>query len=134
MKSQKPPSVNAQLDLVQRRLANVEKEQAAEKDPLGLIEDQNTEKLVTEREKSDLLQALANPAVRRVFYRLMFDMAGILQDSSDPDPIVMAHHNGKRSLGLLLYNCIKEVDGGAFHQMEREALSNARSTEKQEDR
>lgn len=106
--------------------------EADELDPFGLMTPAaRAAQLVAERERSDMEQALANPAVRRVLYRMMM-MGGLLDSDSDSNPVIMAHHTGRRSLALDLYNAVDSVDSGAFFQMRREAKSNEASLKPKE--
>lgn len=127
----KEPSVKERLATVERMIAREEDELRREKDPFSLIDQRPEDVLVQEGEEGDLRQALSRPEIRRVLYRVM--MLGGLDDSdSDPNPTIMAHHAGRRSLALDLKRAIRKVDSGAFHQMEREHESNLKSREKKD--
>jgi hypothetical protein len=129
MSKDKKPTVSGLLDQTERKLRKDNQELGSERDPLSLTEQNKNELLVLEQEKGDMLAALKDPAVRRVLYRVMM-MGGLHDSDSDPNPVIMAHHTGRRSLALDLYKAIKSVDGGAFYQMEREHESNKKSQEK----
>ncbi len=127
-KEEKKPSVGERLATVERLIAREEAGLLKEKDPFALNEQRGEDQLVQEGEEGDLRQALSRPEVRRVFYRV-FNLGGLMEADSDPNPTIMAHHTGRRSLALDLYNAIKKVDPGAFFQMQREAESNLKSKE-----
>src|ERR1035437_3091059 len=127
-KEEKKPSVGERLATVERLIAREEAGLLKEKDPFALNEVRGEDQLVQEGEEGDLRQALSRPEVRRVFYR-MLNLGGLMEADSDPNPTIMAHHTGRRSLALDLYNAIKKVDPGAFFQMQREAESNLKSKE-----
>ena len=123
-KEAKAPSVGERLAVVEALIA---RDNAA---PEPDVRREDT--LIQENEESDMRQALARVEVRRVFYRV-FRMGGLMEADSDPNVTIMAHHVGRRSLALDLYNAIKKVDAGAFFQMERENASDLKSKEKKED-
>lgn len=128
-KEEKQPSVSERLETVERLLAREEAGLLKDKDPFALNEPSPEDKLVQEGEESDLRQALSRPEIRRVFYRV-FKLGGLMEVDGDPNPTIMAHHVGRRSLAVDLYNAIKKVDGAAYYQMEREHDSNLKSKEK----
>ncbi len=126
--AEKKPSVGERLATVERLIARDEAALLKEKDPFALTEPRPEDQIVQEGEEGDLRQALSRPEVRRVLYRV-FNLGGLMDADSDPNPTIMAHHTGRRSLALDLYNAIKKVDSGAFFQMQREAESNLKSKE-----
>ncbi len=120
------PSVKERLAVVEALLAREEAGILGEKGP-------NAEDvLIQEGEEGDMRQALSRVEVRRVFYRV-FRMGGLMEADSDPNVTIMAHHVGRRSLALDLYNAIKKVDAGAFFQMERENASDLKSRENKQE-
>lgn len=121
----KPPTIHDELKKVEARLALVEDELKDPKDP---AEKQRLK--LQEREKGDIREALKNPAVRRFFYRVL-NLSGILASSGDPNPTIIAHHEGRRSIGLEIYRAIKEADPAAYYQMERDAESDKKSQQKE---
>ncbi len=127
-KEPKAPTVTERLAVVEALIAREERE-ASGADPLALTpQSPASDKIVQEGEAGDMRQALARPEVRRVFYRI-FKLGGLLESDSDPNPTIMAHHAGRRSLALDLYNAIKKVDPGVYWQMEREHASDLKSKE-----
>lgn len=128
-KEPKPPSVSDRLATVERLIEREEAGLLKERDPFALNEPRGEDQLVQEGEESDLRQALSRPEIRRVFYRV-FKLGGLMDADSDPNPTIMAHHTGRRSLALDLYNAIRKVDTAAYYQMEREHDSNLKSKEK----
>lgn len=130
-KEEKQPSVSERLATVERLIAREERELRSEKDPFALNEQRNEDALIQEGEEGDIRQALSRVEVRRLLYRV-FKLGGLMEADSDPNPTVMAHHVGRRSLALDLYNAIKKVDPGAYWQMERENASDLKSKQKQE--
>lgn len=130
-KQDKQPSVKDQLATVERLIAREEAGLLKENDPFGLVEQRAEDQIIQEGEESDLRQALSRPEIRRVFYRV-FKLGGLMEADSDPNPTIMAHHTGRRSLALDLYNAIRKVDGAAYYQMEREHDSNAKSAKSKE--
>ncbi len=129
-KEEKQASVSDRLATVERLIAREEEGLRKERDPFALNEPKAEDQLVQEGEEGDLRQALSRPEVRRVFYRFMM-LGGLDEADGDPNPTIMAHHTGRRSLALDLKKALKKVDAGVFHQMEREHESNLKSKEKQ---
>lgn len=123
-KEAQAPSVGERLAVVEALIArdNAAPEPDARREDI----------IVQEGEESDLRQALARVEVRRVFYRV-FKIGGLMEADSDPNLTIMAHHVGRRSLALDLYNAIKKVDAGAFFQMERENASDLKSRENKQE-
>ncbi len=117
--------------MVERLLERADREAAKDTDPFGLIESRPEDKLVQEGEEGDMRQALARVEVRRLLFRI-FKLGGLMDADSDPNPTIMAHHAGRRSLALDLFNAIKKVDPGAYWQMERENASDMKSKEKKD--
>lgn len=113
---------------IRERLAVIEALHA--RDEREIVEPaKNEDVIVQEGEEGDMRQALSRPEVRRVFFRI-FQMAGLMEADSDPNPTIMAHHIGRRSLALDLYKAVRKVDAGAYWQMERENASDLKSKEK----
>jgi hypothetical protein len=129
-KEPKPPSVKDQLERVELLLRREEERLKAESDPLAL-NPQRDEKLVQEGEEGDLRQALSHVEVRRVFFRLLKN-GGLMEADSDPNPTIMSHHVGRRSMAVEIYNMLRAVDPGVYYQMEREAASDAKSRKERE--
>jgi len=130
-KEKKQPSVHDQLSQVEGLIAR-EQERAAKTDPLALNPANPDDALAEQGERDDLLNALSNAAVRRVFFKV-FQLGGLFDADGDPNPTVMAHHVGRRSLALDLYRSLKAVAPGVYSQMEREHESNLKSKEKKPD-
>jgi len=130
-KEPKPPTVKDRLDEIERVIAKDNLELNGH-DPLGLVAPRNEDILVQQNESDDLRRAISDAAVRRFIQRL-YDLGGLMDSDSDPNPTVLAHHAGRRSLALDIFNAIDRVDPAANWQMKREKLSNAKSQEKKQD-
>lgn len=128
-KEPKQPSVKDQLAMTERLIAREQSELSKEKDPFALNAPSAEDQIVQEGEEGDLRQALARVEIRRVMFRF-FKLGGLMDADSDPNPTIMAHHVGRRSLALDLYNAIRKVDPGIYWQMERENASDMKSREK----
>lgn len=126
----KQPTVRDRLATVEALIAKENDEFSKRSDPFGIVNDRPEDQLIQDGEEGDMRQALSKPEIRRVLYRLLC-MGGLLDASSDPNPTIMSHHTGRRSLAVDLYDAIKKVDPGAYWQMEREHASNLKSREKQ---
>lgn len=126
VKEPKPPTLKARMDEVERLIGQEHRELGRERDPFALNRENPDEMLVEERERGDLQQALKNVAVRRVFYR-MLKLGGMWESDSDPNPVIIAHHAGRRSLALDLYKALRSADAGVVWQMEREYESDLKS-------
>lgn len=127
-KEAKVPTLEDQLERATARIELLEKQST---DPFEV--DGNIAKLnlkFEDKEKNDVREAIRNPAIRRFLFRLL-NMAQILSDSSDPNPYIIMHHSGKRSLGLQIYRALTEIDPGIYFQMERESISDKKSMQKE---
>lgn len=132
-KKDKQPSVSDALRTQELLIARENSEIGKDRDPLSLIPPMaEDERLVTEKERADFQQAIRNVEVRRVLYRLL-RRGGMWQADSDPNAIIMAHHAGRRSLALELYEALMDADPGSIYQMEREWRSDQKSKERKPD-
>lgn len=120
----KATTLKEQVERATARLALLEKQTTDPFDTDNRISKQNLK--IDDREKQDIREALRIPAIRRFFFRVL-NMAQILGDSSDPNPYVVMHHTGRRSLGLQIYRILIDAEPGIYLQMTHEAASDRKS-------
>lgn len=73
--------------------------------------------------KSDLLSVLATPQGRR-FLRRLFRSCGVFDYTPIGDSALYAWHEGRRSIGLIVYHSVFELGANFINQLIMEDINN----------
>lgn len=71
-------------------------------DEVAIAEARRKEKLAQAQWVADLVSVLSTPAGRRLYYRIVFEIAGAVRASFHNSGSVMAFQEGRRDVGLTL--------------------------------
>ncbi|MDR3561247.1 MAG: hypothetical protein P4N59_07405 [Negativicutes bacterium] len=79
-----------------------------------------------DRELVDIRNVISSPSGRRLLWRILSG-CHLYSKLFSPDQLVMAYNTGRHAVGIELLADLDEAKPGIYHQMSREAVSDAKS-------